>query len=353
MIKGWRPLGLAAVVSLTIGAGVAAAQTVIVTNAAPGSNVDVVLNTAVAGSAAADPGGYATIPVPLFAKQAAREADVYIHVDMCETSRRVVIAERAQQPPPPEANCDRRDMGLFLLRRVSTVVVNVGGVNPTVLLVQGRYDPKNPRPIRAWNAAPTGFVFSGGGGFMSFSDVESISCGNLANCEGSGFDLGYTAAATFWFKPFLAAEVAFVRPGIATVEGGGSNFGFTSELDSRILTVAGKAAAPLGPIRIYGKGGGTLQQSTYTTTQNVSDQTVTVGNVQQLIPGGTQIYELKTEGWAWMFGGGLEVWVKRWLGLYAEGSFLKLKGSPVDDAEGELSDRITSIVIGAQVHIGR
>ena len=55
MIKGWRPLGLAAVVSLTIGAGVAAAQTVIVTNAAPGSNVDVVLNTAVAGSAAADP----------------------------------------------------------------------------------------------------------------------------------------------------------------------------------------------------------------------------------------------------------------------------------------------------------
>jgi hypothetical protein len=353
MMKPCRPLALAAVVGLTIGVGVGAAQTVEVTNAPAGSTVELVLNNATIGSAAADAAGFATIPVNLQAHGGKRETDVYVHIDSCESSRRIIIAERGQQPPPAGANCERRDMGLFLLRRVSTVVVNLGGVNPTVLLVQGRFDPRNPRPMRAWNAAPTGFVFSAGGGLMKFSDVELVSCGNVAGCSGGGFEGGYTAAVTYWIKPFLGADVAFVKPAEAEVTGGGTGFQFTSNLDSRVLTVAGKSGAPLGPVRIYGTVGGTFQQSTFTTTQHNDDSTVTINNVTQIIEGGTQTFELKTEGWAWMFGGGVELWLKRWLAAYAEVGFLKLKGSPVDNAEGELNDRVMSIVLGARVHIGR
>lgn len=341
MMKPWRPLALAAVVSWTLGVGVATAQTVIATNAPAGTPVELVLNNKTVGSATADADGFATIPINMAANLAGKgETDVYIHVDLCAESRRIIIAERAQQSPPPGEGCERRDMGLFLLRRVSTIVVNAAGPNPTVRLVQGRYDPKDPRPIRAWNAAPTGLVLSGGGSFAKFSDVESIACGNITGCDGEGFDFGYTLGATYWLFPFAGAEVGFVKPLENTVTGGGEGFRFSSGLDVRMLTVAGKGGIPAGPVRVYGKGGVNFHQATFTTTQTDEDGT------------DTQTFELNTEGFGWLFGGGIEVWMKRWLGVYAEGTFSKIKGNPVDNAEGTMDDLYFSIVVGGTVHFG-
>jgi hypothetical protein len=341
MMKPWRPLALAAVVSWTLGVGVVTAQTVTVTNAPAGSPVELVLNNKAVGSATADAEGFATIPINMAANLAGKgETDVYIHVDMCAESRRIIIAERAQQPPPPGEGCDRRDMGLFLLRRVSTVVVNVAGPNPSIRLVQGKYDPKDPRPIRAWNAAPTGLVLSGAGSFARFSDVETTACGNLSDCDGEGFDFGYAVGATYWIFPFAGAEVGFVKPSENTVTGAGTGFQFSSGLDVRMLTVAGKGGIPAGPVRVYGKGGINFHQATFTTTQTDEGQS------------GTQTFELNTEGFGWLFGGGLEVWMKRWLGVYAEGTFSKVKGNPVDDAEGTMDDLYTSFVVGGTIHFG-
>lgn len=353
MMNPWRLLACAAVVSGTLGVGVGSAQTVTVTNAPAGSTVELVLNDKTLGSAPVDAAGYASIPVNLEKTAGKPETDVYVFIDVCGSVRRVILAERGQQPGPIAADCERRDMGLFLLRRSSSVIVNVGGVNPTVLLVQGRYDPRNPRPMRAWNAAPTGLVLSAAGGLMRFSNVETQSCGNVSNCEGGGFGIGYTLGATYWIKPYLAAEAGFVRPQEVTIEGSGSGFQFTTSLDPRVFTIAGKAGAPLGPVRVYGKGGGTLHQATYLTTQTNDPTTVTIDGVSQTIPGGTQTFELKTEGWGWFFGGGMEVWMKRWFAAYAEANFMKLKGSPVDDSEGAFDDRLMVIVLGGRIHIGR
>ena len=44
--------------------------------------------------------------------------------------------------------------------------------------------------------------------------------------------------------------------------------------------------------------------------------------------------------------------MKRWLGVYAEGTFSKIKGKPVDDAEGTMDDLYFSIVVGGTVHFG-
>ena len=345
MLNPWRPLVIAAVVSVTVGVGVARAQTVVVTNAPQGSTVELVLNGTAVGSAKVDSAGFATIPVNLVTQLKKRETDVYVYVETCGDARRVIMAERGQQPAAAPSDCDRRDMGLFLLRRVSTVVVNAGGPTPTVLLVQGRFDPRDPRPIRPWNSAPTGLILTGGGGLMRFSDVESIACGDVTDCSGGGFKPGYTVGATYWITPYAGAEVSFVRPAEITVDGAGTGFEFASSFDVRVLTIAGKGAVPAGPVRVYGKGGGSFQQATFTTTQTDTDAATTEER--------TQTFELKTEGWGWLFGGGIEVWIKRNLGVYAEATFLKLKGSPVDNAEGTLNDRIMSIVIGGHVHIGR
>ncbi len=352
MTNPWRPLALAAVVSLTVGVGAAAAQTAIATNAPAGSTVELVLNGATVGTATADPTGYATIPINLAANTGGKtETDVYIFVDVCASSRRIVIAERGQPTSSP-GDCERRDMGLFLLRRASTLSVNMGGVNPTVLLVQGRFDPREPRPVRSWNAAPTGLVLGVGGIMRSFRDARTLACGQTSDCDGGGFNTGGIAGATYWIKPYLAADVSVMIPVEATIEGSGDGFEFTTIQDVRVLQLGGILGVPAGPARVYGKGGGIFNQSTFETTHTTDATTVTIDGTVTTVPGGTQKFELKTEGWSWYVGGGLEVWIKGWLAIYGEATFNHLKGDPVDDADGLMDDRLNSFVVGMKFHIG-
>jgi hypothetical protein len=347
-----RSLFVAAGIHLSIAAGVASAQTAIVTNVPAGSKVEFVLNTSTVGAASAETSGTVTLSAPADAGLKA-EMDAYIYVDSCDDLRRVVVVDRNQPLPADVPGCRRTQIaGVFLVRPVSTLVVNVEGPTPTVLLRQGRFTPRAPGPRRTWNP-PTGLVLSGGAGLGSVSDPVVQACGDIPECSGDAAKLALTASAAFWFSPNLAVEVGYLKPWEVEADGTADTFRFNSAFNADVLTMTGKVGFPAGRVRIYGKAGGTYQQSTFTTTQITEDITTTTDGVTTTIEGGTQIYELRTGGWGWMFGGGLDVWLKSSFGLYAEGAWVSLKGNARDDADGATDDRVIYFVLGGRVRIGR
>ena len=50
----------------------------------------------------------------------------------------------------------------------------------------------------------------------------------------------------------------------------------------------------------------------------------------RVVKNGQQTIELKTGGWGWQFGGGLEVWVKAQIGIFGEVSRSHLKGDGLE-----------------------
>lgn len=352
-MRSVRPLGLAVALLATVGSGMAAAQTVVVRGAPPGSTVEFVLNTTTVATGTADSAGDITLAARQTAATSKSEMDAHLYVDTCGNVRRVLIVDRGIPAPPPEVGCDRAQIaGLFLVRRVSTVVVNVAGPNPTVLLRQGRFDPRTASATRTWAPSPTGLVLFGGGGLGKFADVQLRACGDVTACSGGGFRGAYTAGVTYWIVPFLAAEAGYLKLADAKVTGNQSNFRFDSFLEADIATITGKAGIPIGPVRLYGHGGANYHRATFGTTQTVEPTTITVDGVQQTIPGGTQSYQLRTAGWGWLFGGGLETWFNSHFAMYAEAGRLVVKGNVRDEGEGNLDDRITYIVLGARIRIG-
>lgn len=351
MTNPCRPLALAAAIEMIVGVGVATAQTVIVRNAPPGSTIELVLNAATIGSAPADRAGDATLAVNVSANAGKTETDAHIYVDVCGNMRRVLLVEQGMQPPPRAGGCDRTEIaGLFLVRQVTTLVVDVGGSTPTMWLRQGPAPPEwlirgpgRDRPARVWSALPTGLVLFGGGGLVKFRDAIFLACGNVTECGGDDFPLGYTAGAAYWFSPFLAAEASYMTAKLA-VNGRGDNFRFNSFLDTDVLTVVGKGGVPLGPVRLYGQAGANYHRATSGTTQTLENVTGTTG---------AQTFELRTAGWGWLFGGGAEAWVAPSFAIYGEVGRAALKGAARDNGEGAIDDRLTVILLGARVRIGR
>ena len=335
MRRPWRLLVIAAALNVTAGVAAAAAQTVMVRSAPPGSTIELVLNSTTVGTVTADDSGAATLPVNL-ASIGKTETDVFIYVDVCANNvRRIVLAERGATALRP-GDCDRREVvGLFYIRRISTLVMNIGTPVPTVLLRQGPY---RPRPPRVWKPAPTGLVLSGAGAWTSMRDQVLISCGSVEGCTGKNGGIGFTVGATYWLARWLGAEVTYIKPAEATTSGSANGFDFTSGFKADVVTFGATAGVPAGPIRVYGKGGGNYHSATLTTIQKLGDQ--------------SQTLLLKTEGLGWGFGGGLEAWLTDRFSLYGEVNFNILRGDAVGGVEGELDERVTSFVIGGRVRIG-
>ena len=288
MITSWRLLVAAALTALTmttLTAATAAAQTVMVRHAPPGDTVETVLNATKVGSATVDASGTATVPLGL-SSTGKTEIDANVFVDICDKLHRVIVVERNKLPDPQQPGCARRDIsGLYWVRPVNTLVVDVAEGRPSLLLVKGSYNPERPR---TWNAAPRGFVVYGGGTIGSFRDAISVSCGNVTNCKGDSTLAGFTAGGTVWLLPYLGADVAYVKPQDVKTSGSGNTYHFNSDLESQLLTVAGKVGAPIGPVRLYGQAGMAYHWTKNTGTETIDDLTITVDNVQQTIPGGTQ-----------------------------------------------------------------
>jgi hypothetical protein len=339
MIESGRPLALAAAISLTLGVGVATAQTVVLKNAAAGSTLEVVVNSTPAGTVKVDASGIATQGVNLFTDVKKTETDAQIFIDLCENDvRRVIITERAHTPPTQEAGCTRRDMGgWFLLRRVSSLLVDLGGPSPTLLLRQGKV---NLNPARLWTP-PTGLVVFGGGAYTKIRDQRLIACGNVAPCGGNDDGFSFHGGATFWLNPYLAAEAAYIRPAEVNADGTGNTFRFNSEFESNVFTVVGKGGIPWGHARLYGLVGGTYHRAKRTTTNTITN----------LTPNETQTLELRTGGWGWVLGGGVEVWLTPAVAIFGEADTAGLNGSSRDDDEGFIDDRLTAILFGVRVKI--
>jgi len=252
----------------------------------------------------------------------------------------VLIVERAVQVPIPGAGCTRRDMGgYFVVRQVSSLVIDVGGASPTLLLRQGKVSLDPPR---VWKPAPTGLVVFGGGAFNKFSDVTDTACGIVTPCSGDQSGLGYQFGVAYWFVPFLAAEATYLKPVEATAGGAPEGYTFNSTFNAQVLTLVGKVGIPLGPVRPYGQFGSSFHRAKFTTNQTM------VGAAEP----NTQAYQLSTEGWGWTFGGGVELWISSVFGFYGELGSATVKGNARDDAEGMVDDRLWSYMFGARIRLG-
>lgn len=340
--------GLAAAFAALAGASTVSAQTVKVRNAAPGATIEVMVNTELVATTAADGRGAADIPLP----GERPEMDALVYVDQCSARRRVIIARQGVLPPPHEAACVRQEIrGVFVVRPASTLVVDVGQDAPTLLLRQRAFDPD--APPRTWAQAPTGLVLSGGAGLTFLGNASLFACGTVTDCKGDDADLGYSASAVYWFTPNVAAEVGVMRPGDMTAEGSGSGYRFTSALDSRLVIVGGRVGVPAGPVRFFGKAAADYHRATLLTTQTIDERTITVNGVPETIPGGTQQLALRTQGWGWLAGGGVEVWLTRHFSVNAEFGRATIKGDPIEEVEGGIDDRAFYLFVGASVRIGR
>lgn len=344
MFKPLRLLVIAAVLSITA-AGVASAQTVLLKGAAPGETLEVVVNSAQPVTATVGADGQATAvgQLPLNANNRP-EMDARVYVDACDKRRRVLILDRNMLAPARETGCDRREIGgVFLMRQRSTVVVDVSGAIPTLLLRQGEYDPN---AATARREAPRGIVLFAGGGWGGFEDQTGAGCGNIGECEGKSSGGTYTAGAAVWLTRFFAVEGSYLKPRKASYEGSGTNFRFTYFLDADILTAGGKLAVPIGAVRLYGMGGGAFHKATSSTTQTNDPLSFESNGVQIEVEGGTQTIQGETEGWGWYGGGGIEGWVSPRVGLFGEGLYVKLKGDPTSGTDIPMDSHFFAVVAG-------
>jgi hypothetical protein len=330
-----RPLVAAAALVLTAGAAVASAQTVIVRQGPPESTVEVFLNSSQVGAGKVAANG--DVVVPMKGPAARPDMDANVFVDVCEQRYRVQVVERSAPVPPVETGCERKDIpGVFLVRRNTSLVINVGGVAPTMLLIQGRYslDPK-----KVWSPWPTGLVLSGAGAYTFLSNAQTRACGDVSGCDSSGSGFGYSGTATFWFTKMFAAEAVYIKPAKGTGSANVTDFSFDSALDADVFTFTGQVAAPVEKVRIYGHGGVNYTDALFETHE-------TLGGIAQTL-------QLKTTGWGWNFGGGMEVWVRESVALYGGFDFVKIRGKAIDGNEGELNDNLKVIQFGARVRLWR
>jgi outer membrane protein with beta-barrel domain len=346
MTNPLRLLVMAAALTGTLGTGTAAAQTVFVRNAPAGSAVEVVVNGAPAGTGTIGEDGNGSVAFTLGDDKA--EMDANIFVDTCDKMRRIVIVDRGRLPAPPAEGCDRRDVaGIFWVRPVNTLVFDFGGVNSSVLLIKGSYKPPKPQAETSEESsaaprrqAPTGFVLFGGGSLTKYRDVTKIACGNVSNCSGSS-GLGYSFGAGYWITRFLGAEFTYLNPRTLTISGGDASlteFSFSNEFNTNVATAVGVLAIPAGPMRFYGKGGADYHQAT-------ADLRETIG-VQ------TQVIQVKTRGWGWIYGGGAEGWFTPRFGIYGEVTVAQVKGDAQVGQTGRIDDQLTSLLFGARLRLG-
>ena len=336
-----NPLRLlvAAALLIAIGSAKASAQTVMVRHVPGGEAVEVFLNATKVATAVVDASGSdVKLPLNLRENNAGKtEIDANVFTDACDKIRKVIVVERGQPAATQEPGCERREiLGLYLVRRENTLVVDLGGANPTMMLIKGSYNPNRPK---SWNAAPTGLVLFGGVGRADLRDAVLISCGNAPTCDGNDAGFSYMAGLDLWVKPWIAGTASYFRPPKVTAKGSGSNYSFDSTLEPNVLIVGGRVGIPIGPARITGLIGMTYQDATLTTHETIDNA--------------SQNFLVETRGWAWIWGPGLEIWTRRWLAIYGEAAFGKLKGDSTTGGEVIFDDRVRHITVGAKIRIGK
>jgi len=352
----WRPLVVAAALSLIVAAA-AVAQTVIVTKAPPGAAVELVVNSALVGTATADRTGVATIALTAEARGGKTESDAYVFVEYCDNLRRVILIEPGMQGFPG-GQCPRREVpGAYVVRKITTLVVSVSETAPSVLVRQGKapagwLTDEVDRPVaqRRDFAGSRGLYGFGGGGIGSISDVTTVACGS-GDCVGGTTPAIFSAGATFWLKPFFGFEASWLKPTDLRLTGTSTAYEYVTTLRTDVLTGVAKLGVPLSTVRPYGLGGVTFSRSHWTTTETINQQSATIDDVEVVLPGGTQTFNLYTQGWSWIVGGGIEGSVgKRGL-IFGEGGWANVRGDDRQLGEGKTSQRIFYFIGGVRIRI--
>lgn len=338
MHRRLRPLAMAAALNLTAGMAIAAAQTVMIRNGPPNASTEVLLNGAPVGAGTTNDAGEVTIALKTGTTIGEKGIDANLYVDVCDKVRRIQIVDRAKIVPAPADDCDRREIsGIFWVRTVNTIVFDVGGLTPSVLLVRGSYVYRPPRDEDAphiWRPLPTGLLVYGGAGNAKLDNAYSQFCGSAPNCGGTDTGLGgYTFGATYWIRRWIGAEASFIKPR-QTKTTGGDTFKFTSTQDTDIFTVAVKGGIPAGPLRIFGEGGAAYHQGTTKTVETID---VT-----------TQTFQYKTHGWTYTWGGGAEVWIWKKIALYADVGVIQVRGDSNTGGEARIDDTVRYLFTGAK-----
>jgi hypothetical protein len=348
-----RFLPLVAVCSL-VAAGAAQAQTVILRKAAAGSPAELVVNTEQVASGTVGADGLVTLTAPS-TTLGQRQIDARVYLDVCGATRRVIITERGVTPAPSGA-CGRTQLeGLFHVQRISSLVIDVSVTPPSMLLRQGRapdawlVDPVEDAPGPSLLAdGRTGMMLFGGIGTSTFRDYAATNCGLVQTCSVNRAPLLGTVGVTYWAMPFIGVEASFVRPGRLTASSDASP-GFDSDMVGGVVTVAGIGGIPLGPVRIFGKLGAAYHRATHETTQRSTDQLIAVEGNPVLIPGSSQTFSHRTQGWGAVLGAGMEYWVgPRWA-FYGELGQVAIKGKQADGGEGTIDDLARYATVGARI----
>lgn len=332
----WRPLALACLLSATLGAATAGAQTIVIRGLVPGAAAELLHDGAPPITGAANDAGDAILKGRL---ADATEVRVNFYVDVCPNVRRVVIVDRDALPPAAPSGCERTPIaGVFVISDVSSVVVNLSGTQPTLLLRQGPYDL---RPQSEWETrVPEGLVIFGGAGLSKMHNASGLACGSLITCPSDDTGLAFGGGVAFWLTPHIGAEASYLRPAKVTVNGEVGTATFTDTVSTHVLMLVARVGAPIGRVRLYGQGGATYHRAT-------------IGSVQTWLDAEDR-FQLSTTGWGWTFGGGLEAWIAPAVGIYVEAGRAALKGSGRETGgEGRFDERLSYAVGGLRVSIKR
>lgn len=330
----------------------ASAQTVLLRGLAQGTAVEVALNGTLVGSATANSSGDATVPLGQ-AAGTKPQMDANIYVDVCGERRRVVVFDRSQNDILPEGDCGRIEVpGVYVVRSISTLVVNTASATPTMMLVQGPYDPN--APPKTWQPLPTGLMVFGGTGLSFISNAGLYACGTVSDCNEDGSGFGFIGGAQYWLASWLGAEVAFIKPASMSADGSGTGYTFDSSLETSMLTITGNVGVPAGPMRFYAKAGANYHKGLFTNNEDIEDTVIlldeTTGETVTYA-GGTNTIDYQTAGWGWYFGGGAEAWFKTRYAIFAEIGWAGLKGANQGEGEGEMSDKVTTIFVGGRIRV--
>jgi len=354
-MNSFRNCALAIGIHLTLGAAVGWSQTVIVRTGPPGGQVGVLFNSRSAGTATADNNGDATVITNIFGANDRTEKTVQLFVDVCGNVRQVLITEST--PPAESGGCIRHAVsGYFGLRPVTSFVIDVDQSDPRVRIWQGRAPEewlrRGPEPVRVRREAPIGLVLFGGGPGLQINNFSAISCGNSTTCNGGGFAAAYSVGAEIWLARIVSIEGSFLKPIQTSVTGSGNTYHFSSTMNTRIVTLAGKVGIPVGIVRIYGLVGGNYHQMSSSTTNVIDDTVLVLNGETQTASGGTQTFKSESSGFGWLFGGGTEVWLTPSLALYGQIGRTALRGTDASGGADQFNDIGTFELFGARFRVG-
>jgi hypothetical protein len=102
---------------------------------------------------------------------------------------------------------------------------------------------------------------------------------------------------------------------------------------------------------VFAKLGANYHGSTFTTHETVFDAGAGDGNEMRLVAGGSQTMQTHNAGWGWQWGGGVDAWLTKQVGVYGEAGKIFINGSDTHGGEGTISDTALYLFVGAKLRI--